>query len=134
MAGQPAVILINCSIHSTEIGASQMSLELAWRLVTDTALAHRLRDVVVLLVPSANPDGVDIVGDWYRAQRGTPWDGSAPPWLYHPYVGHDDNRDWFMLAQVETRLLTRVLYHDWFPEVFYDVHQKGGGSRMFVPP
>ncbi len=132
---QPAVILINCSIHSTEIGASQMSMELAWRLVTDTALMARLRNVVVLLVPSANPDGVDIVGDWYRQSRGTPWDGSSPPWLYHPYVGHDNNRDWFMLTQPETRELTRVLYKQWFPEVFYDVHQMGSnGSRMFMPP
>jgi len=132
---QPAVILINCSIHSTEIGASQMSMELAWRLATDTAMARMLKDVVVLLVPSANPDGVDIVGDWYRESRWTAWDGTSPPWLYHPYVGHDNNRDWFMLTQVETRMLTRVLYRQWFPEVFYDVHQMGNtGTRMFVPP
>jgi hypothetical protein len=133
--GQPAVILINCSIHSTEIGASQMSMELAWHLVTDSLLGEALKNVVVLLVPSANPDGIDIVGDWYRQSRWTRWDGTNPPWLYHPYVGHDDNRDWFMLTQPETRLLTGVLYRQWFPEVFYDVHQQGStGTRMFVPP
>lgn len=132
---QPAVVLISCSIHSTEIGASQMSMELAYRLATDSSLGEALKQVVVLLVPSANPDGIDIVGDWYRASRWTRWDGTAPPWLYHPYVGHDNNRDWYMLTQAETRLLTRALYSDWFPEVFYDVHQKGAtGSRMFVPP
>jgi len=135
VARQPAVILLSCSIHGAEVGASQMSMELAWRLATDSALGEALRDVVVLLVPSADPDGVDIVGDWYRAQRGTPFDGTAPPWLYHPYAGHDNNRDWFMLTQVETRLLTRVLYRAWFPEVVYDLHQMGsGGARMFVPP
>ena len=132
---QPAVVLISCSIHSTEIAASQMAMELAWRLVTDSAEAALLRHVVVLLVPSANPDGIDIVTDWYRKSRGTPWDGTSPPWLFHPYVGHDDNRDWYMLTQPETRYLTRVLYHDWFPEVVYDAHQMGGdGARMFVPP
>ena len=135
VATQPAVVLISCSIHSTEIAASQMELELAWRLATDSALGTSLRDVVVLLVPSANPDGIDIVGDWYRRTRGTAYDGSAPPWLWHPYVGHDDNRDWFMLTQVETRLLTRVLYKQWFPEVVYDIHQMGGnGPRLFLPP
>jgi hypothetical protein len=135
VATQPAVVLISCSIHSTEIAASQMALELAWRLATDSALGAALRDVVVLLVPSANPDGIDIVGDWYRRTRGTAYDGSSPPWLYHPYVGHDDNRDWFMLTQVETRLLTRVLYKEWFPEVMYDIHQMGSdGPRLFLPP
>jgi len=135
VASQPAVVLISCSIHSTEIAASQMAMELAWRLVTDTAEAALLRRVVVLLVPSANPDGIDIVTDWYRRMRGTPYDGTSPPWLFHPYIGHDDNRDWYMLTQPETRYLTRVLYHDWFPEVVYDVHQMGGnGARMFVPP
>jgi hypothetical protein len=132
---QPAVVLISCSIHSTEIAASQMAMELAYRLVTDSGLAAALRDVVVLLAPSANPDGIDIVTDWYRRTRETPYDGTAPPWLYHPYVGHDDNRDWYMLTQPETRYLTRVLYHEWFPEVLYDAHQMGAnGARMFVPP
>ena len=135
VATQPAVVLISCSIHSTEIAASQMSLELAYRLATDSALGALLRDVVVLLVPSANPDGIDIVGDWYRRTKGTAFDGSSPPWLYHAYVGHDNNRDWFMLTQPETRLLTKVLYKQWFPEVVYDVHQMGGtGSRLFLPP
>jgi hypothetical protein len=132
---QPTVILITCAIHSTEIASSQMAMELAYRLAADSLLGAALRDVVVLLVPSANPDGVDIVGEWYRSTRGTPYDGSSPPWLYHPYVGHDNNRDWFMLTQVETRLLTRVMYRDWFPEVVYDVHQMGStGARLFVPP
>jgi hypothetical protein len=135
VATQPAVVLISCSIHSTEIAASQMAMELAYRLATDSALGAALRDVVVLLVPSANPDGIDIVGDWYRRTRGTPYDGSSPPWMYHPYVGHDNNRDWYMLTQPETRYLTRVLYHDWFPEIMYDIHQMGSnGARMFVPP
>ena len=135
VATQPAVVLISCSIHSTEIAASQMALELAHRLATDSALGAALRHVVVLLVPSANPDGVDIVGDWYRRMRGTPYDGTSPPWLYHPYVGHDNNRDWYMLTQVETRHLTRVLYRQWFPEVVYDIHQMGGaGARLFLPP
>ncbi len=135
VAAQPAVVLISCSIHSTEIAASQMAMELAWRLVADSAEAALLEHVVVLLVPSANPDGIDIVTDWYRRTRGTPYDGTSPPWLFHPYVGHDDNRDWYMLTQPETRYLTRVLYHDWFPEVLYDIHQMGGnGPRMFVPP
>jgi len=135
VGSQPAVVVISCSIHSTEIAASQMAMELAWRLVTDAAEAPLLAHVVVLLVPSANPDGIDIVADWYRRTRGTPYDGSSPPWLFHPYVGHDNNRDWYMLTQPETRYLTRVLYHDWFPEVVYDVHQMGGnGARMFVPP
>ena len=135
VATQPAVILISCSIHSTEIAASQMALELAHRLATDSALGAALRHVVVLLVPSANPDGIDIVGDWYRRTRGTPYDGTSPPWLYHAYVGHDNNRDWYMLTQVETRHLTRVLYRQWFPEVVYDIHQMGGGgARLFLPP
>jgi hypothetical protein len=135
IASQPAVVLISCSIHSTEIAASQMAMELAHRLVTDSALGAALRNVVVLLVPSANPDGIDIVTDWYRRTRLTPYDGTSPPWLYHPYVGHDDNRDWYMLTQPETRYLTRVLYAAWFPEVVYDIHQMGAtGARMFTPP
>src|SRR5881396_1982152 len=134
-ATQPAVVLIDNNIHSTEIASSLMGLTLAYQLATDPALTRLLDSVVVLIVPSMNPDGLDTVVAWYRKYKGTPYEGGPLPWLYHPYVGHDDNRDWFMVTQVETRLVTRVLYHDWFPEVVYDVHQMGSnGPRLFLPP
>ncbi|HKF58079.1 MAG TPA: M14 family metallopeptidase [Blastocatellia bacterium] len=133
----PAVVAITCSIHSTEIVASQMSMELAYRLASDDSPATRelLHNVVLLLVPSVNPDGIDIVTTWYRKTLGTKYEGTSPPVLYHHYTGHDDNRDWFMLTQVETRELADVLWRQWFPEIVYDVHQQGQfGSRMCVPP
>jgi len=135
VAAAPAVVLIGAAIHSTEIGSTQMVLELAWRLAADPAWQRLLDSVVVLVVPSLNPDGVDTVVSWYRRYRGTPYEAGPLPWLYHPYAGHDNNRDWFMLTQVETRAVTRVLYREWFPEVVWDVHQMGTqGARLFVPP
>ncbi len=132
---QPAVILINCNIHATEIASSQMAMELAWRLATNDTLQRHLRDLVVLLIPSANPDGQHMVTDWYRRTLGTPFEGGPLPWLYHPYVGHDNNRDWYGVTQKETRLTTDLLYRRWFPEIVYDVHQMGNdGMRIFVPP
>jgi len=134
-ATQPAVVLIDNNIHSTEIASSLMGMTLAYQLATDPALTRLLDSVVVLVVPSMNPDGLDTVVAWYRKYKGTTYEGGPLPWLYHPYVGHDNNRDWFMLTQVETRLVTRVLYHGWFPEVAYDVHQMGSnGPRLFLPP
>ena len=132
-----AVVYFSCSIHSTEIAASQLSMEMAHGLASDeSAAAKRIRDeVVLLLVPSVNPDGIDLVADWYRRNLGTPFEAGAMPWLYHPYAGHDNNRDWFMLTQKETRALTRVLYHEWFPLLVYDMHQMGSsGPRFFLPP
>ena len=76
-----------------------------------------------------------MVVDWYRSQLGTKWEGGEMPWIYNKYTGHDDNRDWFMMTQVETKLVTHALYKEWLPEIFYDVHQQGAeGSRLFVPP
>jgi hypothetical protein len=132
-----AIVLVSCSIHSSEIGASQMSMEWAWQLVTsqDPAVLKRLDDVILLLAPSINPDGTDMIVDHYRKFAGTPYEGGRLPWLYHHYAGHDNNRDWFMLNLRETRLINRVLHHDWFPQVFLDEHQMGGtGPRIFVPP
>jgi hypothetical protein len=87
------------------------------------------------MTPSANPDGLDTVVAWYRQHKGTRFEGGPLPWLYHPYVGHDNNRDWFMLTQVESQAIARVLYREWFPEVVWDVHQMGNsGPRLFVPP
>src|ERR671918_1766099 len=135
VATQPAVVVIQCNIHSTEIASAQMAMELAHRLVTIDTLRRVLDDVVVLLIPSANPDGEQMVVDWYRRNLGTRWEGGPIPWLYHPYVGHDNNRDWYMVTQKETRLVTDLLYRRWFPEIFYDVHQQGSyGMRLTVPP
>src|SRR6266446_6566475 len=132
---QPAVILISNNIHSTEVASSQMGITLAYRLVTDPDLRGLLDSVVVLMIPSMNPDGLDTVVSWYRRYKGTRYEGGPLPWLYHKYVGHDNNRDWFMLTQVETRLVTRMLYKEWFPEIVYDVHQMGAnGVRLFLPP
>src|SRR3989441_10143941 len=132
---QPAVILISNNIHSTEVASSQMGMTFAYRLATDPDLRRLLDSVVVLMIPSMNPDGLDTVVSWYRRYKGTRYEGGPLPWLYHKYIGHDNNRDWFMLTQVETRLVTRMLYKEWFPEIVYDVHQMGAnGVRLFVPP
>ena len=131
------VVMINCSIHSTEIAASQMAMELAYKLANgnDAATQEILDNVVLLLSPSSNPDGIQLVVDWYQKSLGLPHEGSSPPWLYHPYAGHDDNRDWFMLNLVETKLITTALYQKWFQQIVYDVHQMGDkGPRFFFPP
>jgi hypothetical protein len=131
------VVVISCSIHSTEIVASQMSMQLAYELASaeDEETREILQNTILMLVPSANPDGVQIVADWYRKTLGTPYEGTDPPEIYHHYAGHDDNRDWFMLNLKETQSLTRLFWKEWFPEVVYDVHQQGTtSSRFFVPP
>jgi hypothetical protein len=131
------ILLITCNIHSTEIGASQMAMEWAHALATaeDAETKRRLDGVVLLLLPSLNPDGQIMETEWYRKNLGTRYEGTRMPWLYHHYVGHDDNRDWFMLTQKETKALTRAVYHEWLPQVWLDEHQMGStGPRIFVPP
>jgi hypothetical protein len=132
-----AVVAMAFSIHSTEVGGTLASLRLLHRLAAgDDARVGTILDRTVLLVlPSHNPDGTDLVADWYRRQLGTPFEGTSPPVLYHPYVGHDNNRDWYAFTQAETRLTVRHLYHRWHPQVVHDVHQMGQrGARIFVPP
>ncbi|HEY0591383.1 MAG TPA: M14 metallopeptidase family protein [Thermoanaerobaculia bacterium] len=132
-----AVVLVTCNIHASEIASSQMAMEWAHALATaeDAETKRRLDQVVLLVLPSLNPDGETMETEWYRKNLGTKYEGSRLPWLYHHYVGHDNNRDWFMLTQKETRALTRAVYHEWFPQVFVDEHQMGAtGPRMFIPP
>ena len=132
-----AVLLVTCAIHASEIASTQMAMEWAHALATaeDAETKRRLSEVVLLLVPSINPDGNRMEVDWYRKNLGTRWEGSRMPWLYHHYAGHDNNRDFTQLTQPETKAVNRVLYHAWFPQVFLDEHQMGAnGPRMFVPP
>ncbi len=132
-----AVVLVTCNIHSTEIGSSQMSLELVHRLATeDSPLVRKiLENVIFVLVPSLNPDGEILVTDWFNKNLGTAFENSPMPWLYHPYVGHDNNRDMYMFTQKESQLTAQLLWHDWFPAVWLDEHQMGsGGARIFVMP
>ena len=137
IANGKTVVAISCSIHSTEIVASQMSMQLAYDLATsqDADTLEILQNTILVLIPSPNPDGIDIVANWYRKTLGTPFEGKDPPELYHHYAGHDDNRDWFMLNLKETQLITRLFWHEWFPQIVYDVHQQGSNaSRFFIPP
>jgi hypothetical protein len=130
------VVMINCSIHASEVGASQMSMELAYDLIAqnDPATKEILDNVVLLLIPMHNPDGIQMVVDWYKKNLGTNYEGSRMPWLYHKYVGHDNNRDWYMFTQVESRL-TIKLHNAWHPQIVVDMHQMGSrGARLFVPP
>ena len=131
------VVLVTSSIHSTEVGGILTPLTLAYRLATseDEEARSIRKNTVVILVPSLNPDGVDIVGTWYRSSLGTAWEGSQPPSLYHYYTGHDNNRDWYAFTQVETQMVIDSLYSQWHPQIVNDIHQQGSnGTRIFIPP
>ncbi len=131
------IALVTCSMHASEIGPTQMSPELAYVLATDNtpAIKRILDNVIFLLVPSWNPDGNVLVVDWYRQNVGTPYEISPMPWLYHHYVGHDNNRDAFMHTQIETRYVNNILYHEWFPQIFMDMHHMGNSdARLFLSP
>ena len=132
-----AVVAITCSIHATEVGGAQMAIELAHKLASsdDPDILSILDNVIVLLVPSLNPDGLIKVKQWYESTLGTHYEGAIPPHLYHKYTGHDNNRDWFMFTQAETRLVVEHIHNAWRPHITYDVHQtRTDGMRMILPP
>ena len=124
-------------MHATEVAHGQFTPVFAHWLATDESEeARRIRDdVIVLLMPNMNPDGLDIVVDWYRKNVGTPYEISRVPELYHHYIGHDNNRDWYMFTQAETKAVANQLYHVWFPQIVYNHHQSGPfPGRIWVPP
>jgi hypothetical protein len=138
LAELPSCALITAGIHATEVAGPQAALAFAHRLAAapdGSREAAWLERTVVLLLPSLNPDGQEAVVAWYRRWAGTPFEGSQPPFLYHRYAGHDNNRDFVFLTQPESRSLNRLVYHDWHPQLFLDLHQMGPlGPRQFVPP
>jgi hypothetical protein len=133
-----AIVLLSFTLHATEIGGSQESLELAYNLVTGNTPFDAdkvLDEVIVLLIPTANPDGQQMVVDWYRKNLGTKYEGGRMPWLYHHYAGHDNNRDWVSINLAESKAGSKVLFHDWLPHIHDDKHQMGStGARCFFPP
>ncbi len=131
------IILITCGIHSTEVGSTLSSMLIAERLAKaeDAETQKILENTIILLVPSLNPDGVDIVKNWYDKTLGTPFEGTSPPELYHKYVGHDNNRDWYAFTQIETQLTVEKIHNVWHPQIVHDIHQQGErGARLFIPP
>ncbi len=128
--------IIMATQHSNEIGACLMTLELAHGLATasDQETLDLLSRTMTVLLPSQNPDGVQLVADWYRQWLGTEYEGSDMPWLYHRYVGHDNNRDWFMLTQKENQLYA-AFHNREHPQLVFDMHQMNrDGARFMVPP
>ncbi len=131
------IVLITCGIHSTEVGSYLSSTLIAHRLASsnEPEIQNILDNTIILLVPSLNPDGVDIVKAWYDKTLGTPFEGTDPPELYHKYTGHDNNRDWYAFTQVETQLTVDKIHNLWRPQIVHDIHQQGAfGSRLFLPP
>lgn len=132
-----AIVWIDGGLHATEVAHGQVMPEMAHWFVTDeSAETRQIREnTILLLMANMNPDGLNIVADWYMSQVGGPFETADVPELYHHYIGHDNNRDWYMLTQVETRAVTRQLYHEWFPQIVYNQHQSGPfPGRIWMPP
>ena len=132
-----AVICQSMSLHATEIGGTQTAPELTYDLITrnDEETERILDNVLFFLIPSFNPDGQIMVTDWYRKTVGTEYEGTGLPWLYHKYVGHDNNRDGDYLNMIESVYAAKIMYRDWVPQAYIDHHQMGSyGARFYVPP
>ena len=132
-----AIVWFDGGMHATERAHAQMTSELMWRVASEESeeMQNIRENVITLVVPVINPDGLDIVVDWYRKTLGTPYESSSPPILYQKYVGHDNNRDWFMNNMPETKAVTTVLYHQWYPQIVHNHHQTAPRWAMiFIPP
>jgi hypothetical protein len=130
--------LATLSMHASEVGPSQSAPQIAYELVTNSKLKTQnleLKNVVFMMVPSQNPDGMDIIVDHYNKYKGTKNEGSLFPGVYQKYTGHDNNRDFISLSQSETRAIAAIYDKDWFPQVMIEKHQMGSaGVRYYIPP
>ncbi|MFN9918847.1 MAG: M14 metallopeptidase family protein [Acidobacteriota bacterium] len=131
-----AVVWIDGGLHASEVlGAAQL-IEMTWQLVSrnDEETLRMLRDCIVLLV-HANPDGMELVSSNYMRNPEPAKRRYTPERLYQKYVGHDNNRDFFMSTQKETQNINRQLYIEWMPQILYNHHQSGpAGTTLFCPP
>src|SRR6185503_17905524 len=132
-----AVVLQSMSMHSTEIGGSQMAVELVYDLLSrnDEEAKRILDNVIAIMIPSFNPDGEVMVTEWYRKTLGTDAENTSPPWLYQKYAGHDNNRDAFQQNLPDSKYMAKLLFREWIPQAYVDHHHMGGnGARIYLPP
>ncbi len=132
-----AVIVQSLCLHSTEVAAGQTAVELAWDMVTrtDGEMMRILDETIGIMIPCFNPDGQIMVADWVARTTGTEYEGTSLPFLYHHYIGHDNNRDAFMQNTVESQYGAQILFREWIPQAYVDHHQMGGyTARIYVPP
>ncbi len=132
-----AVVIQTFALHSSEVAAAQTAAEFVYDSLTrDDEEATRMRDQVVsIVVPSINPDGTQMIADWYMKYVGTEFEAASLPWLYQKYAGHDNNRDGFALNLPESRNLAKILYREWVPQAYVDHHQMGAtNARLYIPP
>jgi hypothetical protein len=134
-----AFVHIDGGLHSTEVAGPQHTPQLAYDLVSkaqadDPNTRQILDNVIVMLWPTINPDGQQMVAEWYMGNVGTPYELSGLPQLYQEYVGHDNNRDAYMLNMVESRVIEQA-WRDWEPSIIYVHHQSGPfPTRIWLPP
>ena len=132
-----AIVHIDGGLHATEVAHGQHTMQLAYDLVTgddDPEIAAILDNVILLLWFSINPDGQTMVSDWYYSNLGTQYEVAPMPRLYQKYIGHDNNRDGYMINQIESRVVTRVV-RDWEPQIIYNHHQSSPfPTRIWIPP
>jgi hypothetical protein len=131
-----AIVWIDGGLHATEVVGTHQLIETAWQLVsrTDPETIHILDNAIILLV-HANPDGQELVSNWYMQERDVKKRNTNIPRLYEKYIGHDNNRDFFMMNMKETQNISRQQYLQWFPQIIYNHHQTGPpGSVLSGPP
>lgn len=131
------IVWIDSGLHATEVAPAQHAPELAYWLVnSEDEVVRKIRENVILIqVPVINPDGLELVVNWYRRNVGTAFELAPLPFLYQRYAGHDNNRDWFMMNLTETRVFSRLLFQEWFPQIVYNQHQRPAfPARIFIPP
>ena len=131
-----AVVWIDGGLHASEVLGAQQLGEMVYQMVSRTdPETMRILDNVIILLVHANPDGNDLLADWYM-RKSNPQERSTggAPRLYQKYIGHDNNRDFFMSTQAETENISRVLYHTWMPQVLYNHHQSGPAGTVFWSP
>ncbi|MDR3340806.1 MAG: hypothetical protein LBT25_12090 [Candidatus Symbiothrix sp.] len=131
-----AVVWIDAGLHATEAINSQALFIQAYDLLSrnDEETKRILDNVILLLVP-ANPDGMDLVSDWYMRESDPEKRNLSIPRLYQKYVGHDNNRDSYIANQLETEIINRQMYIEWIPQIMYNQHQSGpAGTVLFMAP